>query len=507
MAYYRVSFQSAKAKNSELTQEDYNSKYAEVKKDFGGQNDPKIVFNDGAKTVEADYIAEDFTVYQKPLMDALYGIAFPNSWGANVNAFESAFLTPEGQQRKTEILDDSRDGVRDLPYQEVPPETPEPDSTKSKLENLKDIVNSNPKGVCFGGRHGDDDRNTLMGELLDDPGHGGMSLFFIEELGVMDQPLIDEFLASAKGTPLAGPLKARVGQIKGMEAILSKMRDHNRDNPDDQLKAFGINSAEAKSRDGLMGLENRVAMMNNTAKEAIDRAIEANPGKKFMAFVGSAHSNTHPGGIPGLSQIFGVPAIKVEKGGGLKLDKEDKSLRGMPSREELAMIDKLAVKLEKDKAYAKLSQEDKHERLQNFIAQARKATFDSLDREEKKAKTSELMIKGVGLTDEEMAERIVIEAEDRVLEAYPLQDETITPEVKSSKHKELVKDLAKKLSQLAPEKKGNPRDLITKLSDAVAGGSALGFYKKDKAMKKGTAHVSIDTKSAKRVWLERLRRL
>ena len=44
-----------------------------------------------------------------------------------------------------------------------------------------------------------------------------------------------------------------------------------------KVKAYGINSAEAKSRDGLLGLENRVAMMNAIAKDAMDRAIKDNP--------------------------------------------------------------------------------------------------------------------------------------------------------------------------------------------------------------------------------------
>src|SRR5207237_77423 len=137
-------------------------------------------------------------------------------------------------------------------------------------------------------------------------------------------------------------------------------------------------------------------------------------------------------------QIFGVPAVKLNDKGKLEMDSEDKSLRGMPSEAELKAIEKAAAKFEKDPAYSKLSQDQRHEQLQKFITQARIDTFKSLDREDKK-----------------------------------------------KNHAKLVSDL----------------------SDSVAGGSALGLYKKDKDIKKGTAHVSINVASAKRTWVQHMARL
>jgi hypothetical protein len=506
MVYYKVSFKDLKSKLPKLKQDDYNTKYADLKKNCSSPPDPKIVFNDSAKTIEISYFGEDLLVYNKPLVAALKS-AFPYGQGSTAQIIDQAFGASGVDARKAEVLDNSRGALRDLPYQEVPPNTPQPDPGKTTLENLKDIAASNPKGVSFGGGHGDATRNSVMDQLLADPGHGGMSLFFIEELGVLDQPLIDQFLSSPKGAPIPPELKNRVGLITGMEAMLAKMRDHNADNPGDTLKAYGINSAEAKSREGMLGLENRVAMMNSIAKDAIDGALKANPGKKFMAFVGAAHSNTHPGGVPGMSQIFGVPAIKLDDKGKLKLDEEDKSLRGMPSEAELKAIEKVAAKFEKDPAYAKMNQDQRLAQMQKFVTQARIETFKALDRDGKKAALQKSRTQGVPLSDEEMAEAIVLSAEDTVLQAYPQNDDKAGAEVKAKKHAELVLELTTQLKALSPDKKKNPNKLITELADSVAGGSALGFYKKDKDIKKGTAHVSINVASAKRTWVQQMARL
>lgn len=506
MVHYKVAFKELKSKIPTLKQADYDTKYANLKRDYGAPADPNIVFNDGAKTIEIQYYGEDLLIYNKAFANALKS-AFPYGQGSTAQILDATFAAPGGEARKAEVLDTSRAALRDLPYQEVPATTPAPNPGRSALDNLKDIAASNPKGVSFGGGHGDPKRNAVMDQLLADPGHGGLSLFFIEELGVVDQPLIDQFLASPKGTPLPPALKGRVGAITGMEAMLTKMRDHNADNPADSLKVYGINSAEAKSRDGMLGLENRVAMMNAIAKDAIDGALKANPGKKFMTFVGAAHSNTHPGGVPGMSQLFGVPAVKLDDSGKLALDAEDKSLRGMPSEAELKAVEKAGAKFEKDPAYAKLNQDQRLEKAQEFIGQARLDTFRSLDRAGKKAALEKSRAQGVPLSDEEMAEAVVIAAEDTVLKAYPQTDDAATAEVKKKKHAELVQELTAQLKALPADKKKNPNKLISELADSVAGGPALGFYKKDKDIKKGTAHVSINVASAKRTWVQQMARL
>jgi hypothetical protein len=110
-------------------------------------------------------------------------------------------------------------------------------------------------------------------------------------------------------------------------------------------------------------------------------------------------------------------------------------------------------------------------------------------------------------TDEELAEVIVLKAEDRVLDGAFLADYEEEVEANAKKQAELIRDLTNKLKALPKEKKTDPGTLITQLSTAVAGSSAMGFYQKKKAVNKGSAHVSIDVKSAKQVWVNKLARL
>ena len=53
---------------------------------------------------------------------------------------------------------------------------------------------------------------------------------------------------------------------------------------------------------------------------------------------GKKHTNTHSGGIPGLSQILGLQTFDVV-GGKLKVDVEDRSLRGVRAEAEQEFFD------------------------------------------------------------------------------------------------------------------------------------------------------------------------
>ena len=506
MIHYRVSYAEISKKKPGILPQDYDRHYAELKRKYG-PGDVKIVFNDANKTIDIGYFGEDMGIYCKPLRDELTTIFYvAGKDGTRNGDMEAAFMTADGQKRKTEILEESRAALRESAYKSAPDDSPVPDDSLGALDNLKAITASSAPGVCLGGGHGDVDRNALMDALLSDPGHGGMNLFFIEELGVTDQPLVDNFLNSLAGTPFPAELKSRVGPITGMEAMLLKMRDHNVGHPADTLKAYGINSSEAKSRGGVLGLENRVAMMNAVAKEVMDSAIQDNPGQKFMAFIGAAHSNTHPGGVPGLAQIMGVPAVKVE-GNKLKADPENKALRGMPSAVEMKSIEAALATQEKQTGYKKPDQNDGHDLLQQMIGAARATTFAKLDRAGRATHLQATIANGIAMSDEEMAEKIVQDAENLVLTSHPQQDDEATADVKSKKHKELVQDLTNKLKVVSPDKKRDPRALMSALTDAIVGDPALGIYKKDTAVKKGSAHVSIDVKAAKRSWVLRLAKL
>lgn len=206
-----------------------------------------------------------------------------------------------------------------------------------------------------------------------------------------------------------------------------------------------------------------------------------------------------------IAQIMGLPAVKLADDGALQMDEEDKSLRGMPNEAEIKRIETAAARLEQDPAHKDMSQNQRHGQLQKMIGAARVETFQKLDRSGKMAHLQALSAMGGGvMAEEEMAEQIVLEAEAAVLAAYPQQDANAMAEVKAKKHKELVADLTAKLKALPPDKKKHPRALMTKLADAVVGGPALGFYKKDEEVNKGGKHVSIDVQNARLAWIRRI---
>jgi hypothetical protein len=389
----------------------------------------------------------------------------------------------------------------------VPATTPAIDSKKSATENLIDIAASNPKGVSFGGGHGDTERNKVMDELLTAPGHGGMSIFFIEELHVVDQPFIDQFITSPVGTKMPEELSSRAGSIAGIADMLTKIRDHNANNPTDQLKVYGINTSEAKMREGKFGPETRVAMMNAVAKEVIDEAIAANPGEKFMAFVGAAHSNTHAGGVPGMSQLFGIPAVAMD-GNKLKADVEDKSLRGMPSAAEMKLVEATVAKLASDPKNNGLQQQDWLNKGQEAVQAVREESFKSLDSVEKKARLAQLHQQGIILSDREIAEEVVLKAEAKTLDANKKMLSPDEPEVARKKHEKLVTGLIEKLGKLPANKKADSASLVETLAKAVSGDKSAGVYMKPKeARYVASGHVSIDVKNARKTWVAALAKL
>ncbi|MEL6349439.1 MAG: ankyrin repeat domain-containing protein [Myxococcota bacterium] len=385
MVTYEFSYESMKALKDDLTEDSYALFYDAVKAADPG--DENIVFDDAAKTLKIhDYVGEDLYVYapvlEKVLRDDIYTILKlfiskdkdgKDVSGTGRDQYKAIGKVDGWEEHKQEILDEARDGLRDREYQDPPDDAPGLDDHLSDQDNLQAIIDSNPVGISLGGSHEDMDRGQMMLDLLDAEGHGGIDLFFIEELHVKDQPLINRFITSPLGTALDGPLYERAKGFPDVVALLEKVRDLNAaiDEDDDKLKVFGINDAEAKTRDGMLKYENRVALMNEVAMRVIDQAREDNPGKKILTYVGAAHSNTHPGGVPGFSQLYGMTALKVE-GGTLKSDTEDKRLRGMPSKEEIRKLE-AAVKGVDVSSFA--SDDAMHDALQGRLQQIR---FDSM---------------------------------------------------------------------------------------------------------------------------------
>lgn len=495
MIHYRLSFDVLKATKEDLTEEAYLGSYEKLRQ-YEVPGDPNVVFDHDAKTIAISHYGEDLMVHYPSLARDLKDL-YKDAMGSTPQILDQLFITPDADRRKAAFLTDSRDALRTLRYQDVPAGTSELVQAQSDAQNLRAVANSGA-GVSFGGGHGDKARHQVMMDLLKAPeGLGNLRLFFIEELGVGDQRLVDQYLSSAAETKLPPALEKRIGSIHGMSAMLAEMRDYNLAHGDAPVRAYGINTAEAKMRSGKMGPETRVAMMNATAKEVMDDVLHQHPDQKFVAFVGAAHSNTHAGGIPGISQIYGVPAVVIDEKGRLALDDEDKTLRGMPSREALGRIEKA---LEASKSQ---STKEHVEALARLVQADRKQAFDQLGRAGKKAYPQDWQGLNVPLTDQEIAEIVVIQSEDAALQKGG--EPADTADVNAKKHGKLIEKLIKRLGQLTEENKRDPQALITGLVEAVSKDDIEAFYLKPK--RDPANHVSIKPDAAKKEWLAKLNTL
>ena len=107
----------------------------------------------------------------------------------------------------------------------------------------------------------------------------------------------------------------------------------------------------------------------------------------------------------------------------------------------------------------------------------------------------------------ELAEAVLLQAEDKARLRFGSQDPTATVEVDPSKHKALVKDLAKDLEKILEKmsedkRKANLPALINRLSESLATSPKSGYSLKKKNV--GTEHVSMDKKALRKIWLEKL---
>jgi ankyrin repeat protein len=253
---------------------------------------------------------------------------------------------------------------------------PDADAAKASKEILKDAP-----GLGISRDHKDADSMKGMMDMVTDDGTD-IKLLFLEEFRAEDQDAMNAYLSSAPEDPMPPALAKRISDLKGQfsvdwEPILAKARAK-------KMKVFGIDSAMCEpgveTTDPNYG-ERRVAVMNTFAADIMKKAMTENPGEKFMAVCGSAHMSTHPGGILGLPQIMGMPAVTVGTGGRLSIVRDDKAQRGMPNELELAFVDAAMTAAGKefdamsDKGSAKIDDRDLRPDIvklaKNFITEDR----------------------------------------------------------------------------------------------------------------------------------------
>ncbi len=240
-----------------------------------------------------------------------------------------------------DAIDDARDACRDSidpsTYQEPP--APKVDPADSASKTTESILSNSP-GMAVGRTHKDTKSCDMVGDILDNDSTS-VELLFIEEFDVALQAEIDAYLTGGDGAKMGDALADRIAKLKenkGVDwaVVLDKAKAKG-------VKVYGIDTADcepgvAPNTDPLYG-ERRAAMMNAAAADVVKKAQAANPGKKFLLMCGDAHLNTHPGGVPGLSQMLGVPGMQVSDSGDLRYRPDDKSQRGLPSKAGMERVE------------------------------------------------------------------------------------------------------------------------------------------------------------------------
>ena len=323
-----------------------------ISKDYKGSTsaDPNIRWRKNA--IEIDYTYNDFLEKYRDFQ----GLLRQGTGKTGRDDMMEAFATDSYKKEQAAQLEKTRDSFRDFDYQ------PEPDAgldpnTDTQQGAIKKVM-AVGEGVCVGGGHSDKGSKEMLCDLMDDDTFGDedVGMLFIEEFKTWAQPLLDEYLKPGGSTDMPPELEKYLDGVdsgiwkldvppKGFKTVVQKAKAKG-------LRIYGVDSGEADpgvNNESALHPERRVALMNKTAEEVMKKAKAENPGKKFVAMLGSAHSNSHEGGIPGLAQIFNVPAVTFD-GTTKRFEKhpDDPANHRMPSKEEQAFIDKFIAKIEKE---------------------------------------------------------------------------------------------------------------------------------------------------------------
>ncbi|MEM7058621.1 MAG: hypothetical protein AAF557_13595 [Pseudomonadota bacterium] len=242
------------------------------------------------------------------------------------------------------LLEESRDAFRGAAYAPPPPGLAGhaiPDNGGDAVEDLTE----NFPGVCLGRAHTEPNSLAALGAALDQDNPA--KLLFLEEFQEELQADIHAYLNQGDDVPdvIPAPLQARIDFLQanmGVDwaPIFRKAKEKG-------VKVFGIDSEAAREAEGFGGeafSEPRIAMMNAVTKRVMDAAMAQYPDEKFVAVVGAAHAHTHRGGIHGVAQMYGVPALKFEDDGTFGLIDEDTDLRGIPTKAEQGYIDRVIAR-------------------------------------------------------------------------------------------------------------------------------------------------------------------
>lgn len=153
--------------------------------------------------------------------------------------------------------------------------------------------------------------------------------------------MLTGYMQLPQGAPMPEDLKAILTAIdrghKGSESLMELVRKIHDDPTCAGMRIVcGDTENNNAPSDAIHKYEVRMGAMNMVAEGNI--RAELGDGEKFVILAGGAHNNTHVGlngGMPGFSQVFGIPALTVTSNNGdfnMSLAREDTSKRTAPTQ-------------------------------------------------------------------------------------------------------------------------------------------------------------------------------
>ncbi len=268
-----------------------------------------------------------------------------------MSGFEEAMAnaTPAFKARIDAGVKAARDDVRgtftDPAYTEPP--MPDLDANASGRQAAAQMLAAHD-GFVVGRAHSDEGSVNATADILADP-NSTVNLLFVEELRVETQAELDAWLAAPPDAAMGPALKERLAELKtymytDWEPLLYQAKQKG-------VRVVGIDSSEAEpgvpSSDPLYG-ERRATVMNKLAKDVIERETAATANPKFVVLTGEMHLNCDVGGVPGLSQLLGVPGVRENGAGKFRVFPDDPSKRGMVTELQQAFLDAAITKAKAD---------------------------------------------------------------------------------------------------------------------------------------------------------------
>ncbi len=312
--------------------------------------DLKIRADAGTRTIEIDYSYGD--------LNNVYRI-FRMVIGGNRKSWTETYGTDAFKAEELARIEASRDALRAVVPPDVNPNTATGIDAPTPVAGALTDVLADAQGLCLGHSHDQAAAYQFLADAVEAPETFGLTggMLFIEELPGVFQAEIDAYMITDPEPPWSAAAQAFFDRIAidrhldgetRLDAVLRKARAKN-------IRVFGIDSGEMSPTmcaDGSYP-EMRCANMNAFGKQVMDAAIEANPDRKYVAFCGAAHSNTHEGGIPGFSQIYNIPALRLGNDGTVTCHDEDRALRGMPAKAVQLFVDRYTMVLEREQQRAR----------------------------------------------------------------------------------------------------------------------------------------------------------